>query len=226
MKNPTLILGCLVASLILIIAPINKAAEINDSALRYYIEKVDSVLNQSALYDTELKLSFKLNSIYDNINYRGVTDKIDTASFLVKYSNAAVVSSETLDSSGLKENVIPPKLNFEKPWELDCRFYFYPNDTGAGNIAIGFEPLNDDGIGVPAGLIEINRESYQIHSLYFHYGNIDKYLWLSKTYYFSDEFGNLLPNELIIQGCFYGFFQRRYFRQDLRFESLNVNSDK
>jgi len=194
--------------------------------MRYYVEKIDSVLDESALFNAELKLTFELNSVYNNINYRGVTDKIDTALFLVNFENAAVASSEILDSSKLKENTIPQKLNFVKPWETNCRFYFYPNDTGAGKLAIGFEPLHGDSIGVPSGLIEINRENYQIKSLYLYYNNLDNYLWLSKTYYFSDEYRNLIPRELIIQGCFYGFFQRRYFRQDLEFKNVKIVSDK
>ena len=72
-------------------------------------------------------------------------------------------------------------------------------------------------------MIIINRNTYQIKRLYLHYTAIDEYAWLSKTYRFSHDSGTVLLRSLTLQGCYYGFFRRRFFRQDLIFDNYDFH---
>ena len=194
-------------------------AEIDDPAIQFYLNKADSVLNSSPLFNKELKYSVSLFSIYNKINYRGITSGSDTANYLIDFIDGRFIVSETIDSAGTEENIVPVDIQLDKPWEYNCRFYFFPRDTGAGDLAIGFAPADSLEKRAPEGMIIIDRDSYQIKHVYLHYLNIDDYEWLSKDYQFSYENKMMLLKSLILQGCYYGFFQRRFFRHDLIFNN-------
>jgi hypothetical protein len=66
-------------------------------------------------------------------------------------------------------------------------------------------------------MIILDRDSYIIRRIYLYYQTLEDYLWLSRTYQFSEDNQVLLLKTLTIQGSFFGFFQRRYFRQDISF---------
>ncbi len=197
-------------------------AEIDDPAMKFYLNKTDSVLNNSTLFYNNLQYSVSATSIYDKINYRGITDESDTAGFLIDFDNLQFVISQIIDTAGMEENIFPSDFQFEKPWELNCRFYFFPRDTGAGDLAIGFAPVDSLWGKNPEGLIIINRDSYHVKSMYLHYLALDDYEWLSREYQFSYENKIALLKSLTIQGCYYGFFQRRYFRQDILFKNYDL----
>ncbi|MCP4706544.1 MAG: hypothetical protein GY865_18250 [candidate division Zixibacteria bacterium] len=196
-------------------------AEDIDPAMEFYLGKIDSVLNSSTLFDNNLKSSVSLKSIYVKLNYRGIVSESDTANFLGSLLNGEFIKSQIIDTSYLDENIVPAKLQFEKPWIFNCRFYFFPRDTGAGDLAIGFVPADTLDKKAPEGIIIINRDTYRVKNIYLHYLNIEDYEWLSKSYQFVYENDISLLKSLTIQGCYYGFFQRRFFRQDLIFDNYD-----
>ncbi len=212
----------LVAAIFIICTGFIFGAEIDDPAMKFYLDKADSVLNSSTLFNNNLQYSVSATSIYDKINYRGITDESDTTGFLIDFDNLQFVISQIIDTVGLEENTFPSDIQFEKPWELNCRFYFFPRDTGAGDLAIGFAPVDSLRGENPEGLIIINRDTYQIKSLYLHYLAFDEYEWMSREYQFSYENEIALLKSLTIQGCYFGFFQLRYFRQDILFKNYDL----
>ncbi len=197
------------------------AVEIDDPAMEFYLNKTDSVLNSSTLFNNDLKYSVSTTSIYNKISYRGITSESDTARFLLDFVEGQFIESQINDTASFQENIVPPGLRFEKPWELNCRFHFFPRDIGTGDLAIGFAPVDTLEINSPEGMIIINRDTYQIKRIYLHYPATDEYEWFSKTYQFSFENETTLLRSLTIQGCYFGFFQRRFFRQDLIFENYS-----
>lgn len=199
------------------------SAEIDDTVMEHYLNKADSVLNSSTLFNNNLEFSVALTSIYNIINYRGIALQSDTAKYLVDCIDAQFSISETIDSASVEENIIPSNILFEKPWVYNCRFYFFPRDIGAGDLAIGFAPADSLEKRAPEGMIIIDRSTYIIKHIYLHYLNIDDYEWLSKDYQFSFENEKLLLKSLTLQGCYYGFFQRRYFKQELIFKNYNIH---
>jgi len=190
--------------------------------MEFYLGKIDSIINSSTPFNNNLVYEVSLNSTYDKLSYRGVTNESDTAGFILDYKEGQFSISIITDTAGMEENFFPLDIKFEKPWELDCRFYFYPRDTGAGDLAIGFIPADTMWGENPEGLIVLNRDNYQIKSIYLHYLVLDDYEWLSREYHFSYDDGTTYLSSLVIQGCYYGFFQRRYFRQNLEFENYDL----
>jgi len=213
----------IVGLLVLFCPVLIHGADIDDPAMKFYLEKTDSVLNGSTLFNNDLKYSVLVTSVYNKISYRGISSELDTAGFFCEFTDGRFVESETDDTAAIDENIVTANLRFEKPWELNCRFYFFPRDTGAGDLAIGFAPADTLAKTSPEGMIIINRDTYQIKRLYLHYTAIDEYAWLSKTYRFSHDSGTVLLRSLTLQGCYYGFFRRRFFRQDLIFDNYDFH---
>ena len=205
------------SSLILLASLKCPAAEIKDSAVRYYIDKIDSLLNSSQIFDSNLKYTCEVKSLYHKINQRGEIDKSDTAVYLIMISHGIDSVVNIIDSSAFDENRVPKRLSFARPWNLDCRLYFFPNDTGVGDLAIGFEPVNADSVMLPTGMILLDRISFKIRRIYLYYPRFEDFERLSMVYQFTPGDDNLLLKSLTLQGSFYGFFQRRYFRQIMTF---------
>lgn len=210
----------IITGIFIVICPVSLwGGEIDDPAMKFYLDKTDSVLNKSSLFNKDIEYSVSTTSIYQNISYRGVAGESDTASFLIKYRQGNFIGSEVVDSAVMEDNIFPPAVQFEKPWGHNCRFYFFPRDTGAGDLAIGFEPADSVDKKCPEGLIILDRDTYQIKQIYLHYQAVDEYEWLSLEYQFMYENEITSLKSLAIQGCYFGFFQRRFFRQDLRFDN-------
>lgn len=210
-----------IVSLLFLIYPVLIfGAEIDDPAMEFYLNKTDSALNNSTLFNDKLQYAVQIKSIYQKISYRGITADSDTANFLIEAVDGLFNVSQIVDSSGLEENIIPfDEIKFIKPWETNCRFFFFPRDTGSGDLAIGFAPADTLAKNSPEGMIIINRDNHHLERVYLHYQFVGEFEWLSKTYQFSYENETILLKSLTIQGCYYGFFQRRFFRQDLLFEN-------
>ena len=174
-------------------------ADDNDfSAMKYYISRVDSVMASNYLFNNDSKFSFSLESEYFRTNYRGEVDRSDTASLQVLFGNKKLIESEVLDSAKEDGNSPPDDFIIPALWNDSCSYFFYPNDTGAGDLSIGFEFENIYKNGLVSGLITFNRNSYLIKTLILYYidtGNTDH---MSKVFKFIEQNTRPVLNEVEI----------------------------
>jgi hypothetical protein len=191
----------------------------DETVMNYYLQNIDSVLDRAHLYDEENFYSVDIKTIFDNINYRGELDESDTAEYKAYYGAGKIDSSKVIDSAKIEENIAPDDIGFIKPWKQNCYFYFFPNDTGGSELAIGFEPNNPDSEGVAAGMMIIDRYSYKLKKIYLHYREIGKYDRLSQAYEYAETDSGLVLSHLVIQGSFLRFFSRSFFKQDVHFSN-------
>lgn len=186
-----------------------------DPVIQYYLDNIDDKLGENILFVDYVTVSAGADLVYNKINYRGKVDDVDTAAYVVSMKDGVINIEKTIDSAGVEQNVLPDTIRFVKPWELDCYFYFFPNDTGSGELAIGFGPNHPDSGVAPAGLMLIDRETYELKKLFVHFrhrGNFERY---SIEYHFHSRDFGVAPELIIFQGTFAGYFQHQYFRQDL-----------
>jgi len=210
-----------VLSLYFVLTGSGQAQDYDDSVMRYYLQNVDSVLSGCHLFDTAYDYTVDVKALFSNINYRGELSESDTTGYKAVFKAGIKDTSTAVDSVGVEDNIIPDDISFIKPWEQDCRFYFFPNDTGGSVLAIGFEPNNPDSGDAPAGILIIDRYNFRPQKIYLHYREIGKYDRLSKSYEFMETESGMVLNHLIIQGSYLRFFSRSYFRQDLYFSNYS-----
>ncbi len=209
-------------SLLLVSISAIASAEDTEYALKFYFDKLDSVLAENILYDSTLSFETEVVSRYHYLNYRGVLDKADTARYALFYRKGRIDSVAVIDSAGIDRNTVPQTLRFDKPWQENCRFYFFPNDSGSGIISIGFESVDASDLDSPSGVISFDRDKYFIQTLRLHYPSHGEYERFSLNYIFGFEQDKNVLKTLTIQGSFAGLFLKRYFRQDLYFENYQI----
>ncbi len=207
--------------LILVYVPLsNTRAEMpDDPVLRFYIDSVASRLDQNILFVDYVDVKVDIDSYYQKLDYRGEVDKADTAEYTVDLRNGKVDSTVIVDTASIDENVVPHDLRFIEPWKKDCYFYFFPNDTGLGDLVIGFEPNRPDTNLTPSGIMIFDRKSFVLKKLFLHFRNYGEYQRYSVVYEFREKDFGTAPVHINYQGSKTGTLQNQYFRQDLYFNN-------
>ncbi|UCD16644.1 MAG: hypothetical protein JSV44_09295 [Candidatus Zixiibacteriota bacterium] len=195
------------------------AQEPDQSVMQFYLGKVDSVLSGRYLFNLKTAFSFNVSSVYYKTDYRAELKEIDTASYMVFYFGTKMDSFVIVDSAGLPENGVPDDLALVLPWKKDCRFYFFPNDTGAGDLSIGFNADSAEIGGSPSGHLTFDRNTYHIKTLAMHFRNYRGLKQLSLVYRFGAAEKHLALQSLEMHGLQVIFFGRTYFRRILRFSN-------
>jgi hypothetical protein len=206
------------AFLILIMFHTSVKSEEIDPAIAFYLEKVDSVLSASNLFSPDISDTCLIKSYYEETNYRGESEQTDTTAAEIVIIGGKIIIGNIIDSADLSENTLPDTLRFDKPWELNCDFDFFPNDTGAGDLTIGFDPKSDSLNPAPTGMIIFNRDNYHPTKLFLHYRKLEDLERYSLIFEFSTNGKSVRLDSLLIQGNTYGFFSRQYFRRRLILE--------
>jgi hypothetical protein len=160
-----------------------------DVVMRYYLEGVDSMLSSNYIFVSDESFSCRVTSILTITDYRGVTDKADTAVFKIYYSDGDRDSSIVIDSAGHKDNVLPEGFMPPNLWSDNLHYYFFPNDTGAGRLAVGFDKLDGAKVDNPVGFINLNRNNFQPESIFLHYPHGGESRRRSENYFFEIQNG-------------------------------------
>jgi hypothetical protein len=190
-----------------------------DPVLRFYVDSVSARLNENILFVDYTDITVDIDSYYQKLDYRGALEKADTAKYTVVLRNGLVESTVIDDSASIKENVVPKELRFIKPWEKNCYFYFFPNDTGLGDLAIGFEPNRPDTNLTPSGVMIFDRSTFVMKKLFMHFRHYGENRSFSIVYEFAEKDFGTAPFHINYQGSKTGTFLNQYFRQDLYFNN-------
>jgi hypothetical protein len=198
------------------------AANSDEAVLKFYIGKVDSTINQYYLFESQRGFSVEIESRLYETNYRGIVSDSSIASCYFTHLSNGTDSIDAIKQAKDKNNKIPDSFILSKPWKETYRFYFYPNDTGAGELAIGFDPAAESEISLPSGFMMINRDDYFIRSIIFYFPNKEGYKKYSETYKFDSIDGFISPKSIEINGARATFTGIEYFRQILEFKNYRI----
>jgi hypothetical protein len=118
----------------------------------------------------------------------------------------------SLDSIDNEKIAIPGDFDLVLPWQKEDSLYFFPNDTGAGMLAIGFESIDTISENDYTGFVNINRDNFVIKSLITHDQNPQNYDRLSYVYDFGTSGGYIVLDKMEMQGIIGRFFGNKYLR--------------
>ena len=193
------------------------AGDADERVIDYYFGKLDSAFSNSLIFYGGRDFSFSVRSIFQETDYRGKLKSVDTALYRVSYSKGRMVSLEIIDSSVSEENVFTGEFEFPRPWTGDYIFYLYPNDTGVGPLAIGFESVDSLGNEMLSGVINLDRDDFRLMSLLVHEFDAKGFERLSRSFSFGPSGSYLIVSQIEKQGLIYRFFGRRYTLQRYEF---------
>jgi len=189
----------------------------SDPVAEYYLNQADSAMEQYYLFRTESQFSFVLTSVFKMTDYHGTLEDIDTAMYEIIMSNGKIDSVSIIDSSKSDNNKLPDNFDFLSPWIENCNKFFFPNDTGAGRLAVGFESLDSTLGKVFSGIANIDRDSSRPENIMVSYINTDDFNRLSKSWYFDYLGLYIVLTKQETQTVKSGFLGKEYFYRLLKF---------
>jgi hypothetical protein len=201
-----------------------------DPIFVFYFNKADSVFNNFYVFNSSKMVIFEVRAVYLQTDYRGKPNKIDTAVYEITFADAKFSVQKIIDSAKINENVPPEIPKFELPWTFNYRFNLYPNDTGAGEIAIGFEhqqsvkdpALEGDKSGNPIGLFTIDRDNYALMRLAREFPRKRGYKSYSETYQF-EVVGNIITLKMTeYTYSISGLFDTKYIKHRFDFYDYQI----
>lgn len=198
------------------------AGNSDDTVLKFYLGKVDSALNQYYLFESNAVFSTKITARLYETNYRGIVTDSNIAVFKLDRLADKSDTVTVIKPADNKKNVIPGSFNLFRPWKETYRFYFFPNDTGAGELAIGFDPSSEGGRNLPGGLFSINRDDYFIKTLIFYFPNKKGYKKYSESYQFGSLNGFITLQQIEINGARATLTGIEYFKQVVEFNNYQL----
>jgi len=193
-----------------------------DPVIKYYLSGVDSTFNQAFIINA-ISFDCQVMSILKVTNYRGETDKIDTALYQLYFLGGNLDSISIIDSAGTEKNSLPDNFTPPDIWNQKINFTFYPNDTGAGRLAIGFNRSDSLLSRNSTGFINIDRNRFDLLSLFVHYPFYKEAIRHSKSYKFDYKDGFIRPLIYESNSIEKRFMGQKYFQHRLYFDKYNIH---
>lgn len=190
-----------------------------DPVLEYYTQRSAAVFKSTSPILTGTSFSFIGTTYYKSIGRKGAVEKLDSASIKYFYNYGQLDSSQVIYKTADKFD----NLDFTVPniFELDYDRYFFPNDTGGAQLAIGFDA--DTSVhDVPVGLSLIDRKTHQLRWLYLFYPDREKYKRYSRSFRFIEHEGRVFPDSIWEVGDRLGIFSTDSYRTETRIDSIQV----
>ena len=188
----------------------------------YYLSKLDSVLTGRYIFQVDTTFSVKVRSIFIHHDSRGGLRSSDTAVYELKFENLHKISETILDSSTNAANNPPDTFTFQFPQNSQYIYNFFPNDTGAGILAIGFDPPEYLRDSMPDGIVTFDRTSYNISRLILNFIEREGYQRYSVVYEFEEISKLLTLKSLQINAAKSGFLRNVYYRRIFEFYDYNI----
>lgn len=222
-KSVTAILLLLMVVALFTGSGLTPQAASDDVVMEYYLENVASVFSRDYLFETEKSFACQVRSIYRRTDYRGELNSIDTALFGLYGHHGKIDSITIVDSAAVGNNRFPGKLGLVRVWEAENSYYFFPNDTGAGRLAIGYEPVDSEAENPPSGFFNIDRYNFDLLALFVYFPDPPDNERLSRTFSFDRVDSVIVPRKLEIHATKMRFLGREYINHILEFFDYHIN---
>jgi len=199
------------------------AAADDNPVVEFYWEKAQRVGKSRDPVETGAGYSYVATSHYKKIDRKGRVENIDSVRSEYFYNWGKLDSSKTLAGDPGKFK----KLDLSVPDILSSDYirYFYPNDTGGTDLAIGFdtETARDPR---PVGLFSIDRERYVLRWMYLFYPMKENYKRYSRSYRFVEVEGLIFADSIWEVGAKRGIFSSEHYRLETGISDIKIYRDR
>lgn len=202
----------LIVCLLRLAAPQEATAQNDTAVFDYYLQKVDSTYRDTYIFRAKTEFEVSVRSIYVHLDSRGAFVSADTAGFRLTFAGDSVAAIEIVDSTAEATNTPPEIFDFAYPCGDEYQYNFYPNDTGAGILAIGFEPAEEKRLQLPSGLMTFERNSYRLSHLVLYYYEKKGYQRYSEVFKFGAFENFQVLDRMQINAARDGLIQNFYYK--------------
>ena len=190
-----------------------------DEVVDYYWSRAASVLRSRDPGETGIKYSLTARSFYKKIDRRGNVESVDSLEAEYFFSWGKLDSSKIIEGDDRRFKKLD--LSFPNVFESDYVNYFYPNDTGGAELAIGFDTDTLDDFR-PVGLVLIDRSRYVPRWMYLFYPQKEGYARFSRSFRFAENEGYIYPDSVWEVGRKQGIFTSENYRLETGVSEMKI----
>lgn len=188
-----------------------------DPVLEYYRAKAEKAFNQSV---PDHAYSVKATTYYKTFGADGRFDLQDSV------TGWYYISAGTLDSQNIStpNSQLPEPVSFEYPnvFADNYLFYFFPNDTGGLELAIGFDTYTAEDT-LPDGFAIIDRSDGYLRRLYLYYPSGERLKRYTRSFRFVRYDGYVFPDSIWIITARAGIFSTEYLRFETGVSEIRID---
>lgn len=195
------------------------AQDESDPILSFYCQRAADTFKTRDPLQAGLTFSFRATTYYMNIGKRGEVTGLDSGITDYYYSFGELDSSKVVLKPERSQKAVD--LTFNNIFASDYEFYFFPNDTGGADLAIGFDtPIEQDSL--PVGLAIIDRDRYFFKQLHLHYPNRKHYKRYSRSFRLLEYQGYIFADSVWQVSAKRGVFTTEFFRTETRISDIEI----
>lgn len=184
-------------------------SEVSDPILSYYCERASQAFVGQNPLESGVSFSFTSTTYYMNVGEHGEITRVDSGITSFYYSFGNLDSTEViLKPRGTQKFV---DLSYPDVFSQNYDYYFYPNDTGGTQLAIGFETYTRTDT-LPVGVAVIDRDRFSLRWLLLHYPNRAYHKRFSRSFRFAEHEGYVYADSVWQVGAKRGVFTTEFFR--------------
>lgn len=190
-----------------------------DPILSYYCKRASEAFTGQNPLESGISFSFRATSHYMNLGEHGEVTRLDSGITDYYYSFGKLDSAEVVLKP--KHDQKPIDFSYPDVFSQDYEFYFFPNDTGGSELAIGFDTYNSEDT-LPIGLAVIDRDRFFIRWLHLHYPNKKYYKRFSRSFRFAEHDEYLFADSMWQVSARRGVFTTEFFRVESRITDFRL----
>ena len=196
------------------------AQDKEDPILEFYSKRAKEVFNARQPDLSGLAYTFLVKTYYKPLDKR--SNPILTDSLIEQYFYSFGQLDSTVVISKPSHFSDKPNLEVTNIFSGEYSFYFYPNDTGGANLAIGFDSYDFDP-KLPVGFAVIDRERYFLKWLYLYKMADRKDLRNSRWLRFTEYEGYIFPDSVWELKANVGVFSTDYYRLETGLSNFEIS---
>jgi len=193
----------------------------NDEIVDYYWGRTSTYMNSHNPLEAGLQYSFTARSYYKKINKKGEVEFTDSVRTEYYYSWGKLDSSKTLEGEGEGDRFQNLDFSFPNIFESEYISYFFPNDTGGVDLAIGFDTDSAQDTR-PVGLVLIDRNRYVLRWMYLFYPQKRNFDRFSRSFRFREHEGYVFPDSIWEIGKKQGIFTTENYRMETGVSDIKI----
>lgn len=192
-----------------------------DPVLEFYCSRAAAVGESRSPIERGLNYSYRATTFYKQLGRGGRVGQTDSSVVDQYFSFGNLDSQVTVvkPTGSMRE----ADLTYPNVFAGDYEFYFFPNDTGGPELAIGFD-IDTGATAPPTGLAIIDREQFNLTRLHLGFrprdGELKKY---TRSMHFVVHEGYVFPDTVIESGSRHGVFAADHFRIETVLTRIRIN---
>lgn len=197
-----------------------QAQDEDDPILDFYAKRAGDVFNARQPDTSGLTYSYLVKTYYKPLDDDSNPLLIDSLIEKYYYSFGQLDSTTTIRKAehfGDKPNLMTPNI-----FSGDYSYFFYPNDTGGTDMAIGFDSYDYDP-KLPVGFAVIDRNRYFLKWLYLSFMDDRKDKRESRWLRFTEYEGFIFPDSVWEMKANIGIFSTNYYRLETGISGIEIS---